>query len=91
VSNRSSYLYLQQKKEKVAANNETEDKKASAPPVEVRVMRDGPLVVRGEFKAIGADGKEMRKMKIVSYCRCGNQIICLIAMEPIRKVGWSSE
>ncbi|HBH50196.1 MAG TPA: hypothetical protein DDX98_16240 [Bacteroidales bacterium] len=85
-----TYTY-NEKKEKVAANNETEDKKASAPPVEVRVMRDGPLVVRGEFKAIGADGKEMRKMKIVSYCRCGKSNNMPYCDGTHRKVGWSSE
>lgn len=43
----------------------------TVPTVEIRVMPDGPLVVKGEFITIGTNGKEMKKMKITSFCRCG--------------------
>jgi uncharacterized Fe-S cluster protein YjdI len=41
-------------------------------PAEIRVMKDGPLVIKGNFIIKGSDGKEMRKMKMASFCRCGH-------------------
>lgn len=41
-------------------------------PVEIRIMKHGPIVVEGQFKVIGPDGNEMKKMKITSFCSCGN-------------------
>jgi len=38
---------------------------------EVRVMEDGPLVLKGNFKIYDTHGTELRHMKIVSLCRCG--------------------
>jgi hypothetical protein len=40
-------------------------------PVEIRIMKNGPYVVEGQFKIIDSDGREMKKMKITSICRCG--------------------
>ena len=40
-------------------------------PVKVSIMRNGPLLVVGSFKIIGPDGNEMKKMKMASFCRCG--------------------
>lgn len=42
------------------------------PGAEIRVMENGPLIVKGNFKIIGSDGSEMRQMKMVSFCRCGH-------------------
>lgn len=38
---------------------------------EVRIMRDGPVVVEGNYKVIGADGQEMKPSVMTSFCRCG--------------------
>ncbi len=38
---------------------------------ELRVMKDGPLVLEGSFRIIGTDGTELPPHKIVSLCRCG--------------------
>ncbi|MBN2213364.1 MAG: (4Fe-4S)-binding protein [Bacteroidales bacterium] len=38
---------------------------------EIRVMEDGPLIIRGSFKLTGTDGKEYNNPKMVSLCRCG--------------------
>ncbi len=38
---------------------------------EVRVMEDGPLVLKGDFAIYDTDGKELRHLKITSLCRCG--------------------
>lgn len=76
---------------KPVENNVPEIKKEEAPSTEVRVMRDGPLVIRGEFKITGADGKEQRKMKIASFCRCGQSNKMPYCDGTHRKVGWASD
>jgi len=40
-------------------------------PVEIRVMRDGPLVITGKIRLTGNDGKEYKTYSITSICRCG--------------------
>ncbi len=55
---------------------EKEDGMAKASPeyeqkTEIKIMEDGPLIIRGNFKIIGTDGKEMKQMKVASICRCG--------------------
>jgi uncharacterized Fe-S cluster protein YjdI len=42
------------------------------PPAEIRVMKDGPLVIKGNFVIRDSNNKEMRQMKMVSFCRCGH-------------------
>ncbi len=37
----------------------------------VIVRNGGPLVVEGHFSATGPDGEPMRKMRLLSLCRCG--------------------
>lgn len=39
--------------------------------VEARIMEDGPLILWGEFKIFDTEGNELKKMKMVSLCRCG--------------------
>lgn len=85
-----TYKYNKEKKEKEKAET-TVETKTDQPPVEVRVMRDGPLVVRGEFKIKGADGEEMKKMKIASFCRCGQSNNMPFCDGTHRKVGWASD
>lgn len=38
---------------------------------EVRVMEDGPLVLKGNFKIYDTNGKELRHLRMTSLCRCG--------------------
>ncbi len=55
-------------------NTETSKKpEVEIPPgAEIRVMENGPLIVKGNFRITGSDGSEMRHMKMVSFCRCGH-------------------
>jgi uncharacterized Fe-S cluster protein YjdI len=38
---------------------------------EVRVMEDGPLVLKGNFQIFDTEGNELRHVKMASLCRCG--------------------
>ncbi len=51
---------------------ELDNKKKEAPDlVEVKVMKNGPLVIRGEIKLISPDGKQIKTAEFTSFCRCG--------------------
>ena len=58
-------------KEKVNNENEITPNEIQQPVTEVRVMKDGPLLVKGNFRIIDANGNEKKPMKIASFCRCG--------------------
>ncbi len=45
--------------------------KMEGKPVEIRIMKNGPYVVEGNFRVIGPDGEEKRPMLMTSFCRCG--------------------
>ncbi|MBN2480524.1 MAG: CDGSH iron-sulfur domain-containing protein [Bacteroidales bacterium] len=38
---------------------------------EARIMKNGPLVLKGDFTIIDADGKEIKHHKTSLLCRCG--------------------
>jgi len=40
-------------------------------PVEIRIMKDGPYVVEGDFTVLNKEGEEMKPMLMTSFCRCG--------------------
>jgi uncharacterized Fe-S cluster protein YjdI len=40
-------------------------------PVQVNIMKDGPIVVEGDFNIIGSEGNELKSMIMTSFCRCG--------------------
>ena len=40
-------------------------------PTNIRVMRDGPIVVEGDFEVIGNDDKKLKPTTMTSFCRCG--------------------
>ncbi len=87
-----TYKYNQVVAKPAAEQTNGEEKKENSPPaVEVRVMRDGPLVIKGEFMVTGADGKEMKKMRIASFCRCGHSNNMPYCDGTHRKVGWASD
>jgi uncharacterized Fe-S cluster protein YjdI len=90
-TNALSYTYNKATEISDDGTKEEEQVPVAPPPVEVRVMRDGPLIVRGEFKTIGADGKEMKKMKMTSFCRCGHSKNMPYCDGAHRKAGWSSD
>jgi len=54
------------------AMDELSRQKMEGKPVEIRIMKNGPYVVEGDFRVIGADGLEKKPMQMTSFCRCGS-------------------
>ena len=38
---------------------------------EIKIMENGPMIIRGNFKIIGTDGEELGQMRVATICRCG--------------------
>jgi uncharacterized Fe-S cluster protein YjdI len=75
------------------AAEKNEHPTASAPEdvPELRVMPNGPLVFRGDFRITGTDGKELKAMKIQSLCRCGESYNMPYCDGTHRKTGFTDK
>ncbi len=75
--------------------NEVNDKEviseAFVRPTEIRIMRDGPYVVGGDFTMFDGDGNELKKMTITSFCRCGQSNSMPFCDGTHRKISFSEE
>lgn len=49
----------------------TEEKSETVGETEVKIINNGPVIIKGNFKLTGADGTEMQQTNSVSLCRCG--------------------
>ncbi len=58
---------------------------------EARVMEDGPLVLKGNFKLLDSDGKELTHMKMTSLCRCGASHDLPFCDGTHRKIGYTGK
>jgi uncharacterized Fe-S cluster protein YjdI len=56
---------------------------------ELRIMKDGPLVFRGNFRITDADGNELKPVKMQSLCRCGASNIMPYCDGTHRKTGFT--
>jgi len=92
----TSALTYKWNKERITESIPTSDNKPElthqieTKAAEVRIMKDGPLIVKGEFKIIGSDGSELRQMKMASFCRCGHSNNMPFCDGTHRKVNFSS-
>jgi len=58
-------------------------------PTNIRVMKDGPIVVEGQFKIIGGDNRELKPTQMTSFCRCGNSRSMPYCDGSHRKIGFT--
>jgi uncharacterized Fe-S cluster protein YjdI len=60
-------------------------------PANVRVMKDGPIVVDGKFRVVGTDDKDMKPAIMTSFCRCGGSRSMPYCDGTHRKIGFTDE
>jgi uncharacterized Fe-S cluster protein YjdI len=65
--------------------------KVEVKAAEVRVMRDGPLLIKGKFKIVDSGGNELKQMKMASFCRCGHSQRMPFCDGTHRKIDFSAE
>ena len=64
---------------------------AETEPTEIRIMKNGPYVVEGDFTMFDSNGNELKKMAITSFCRCGQSDSMPFCDGAHRKIGFSDE
>lgn len=67
---------------------ETLQKEETQKPVQINLMKDGPIVVEGDFKVIGPTGNTLRSMLMTSFCRCGGSRSMPFCDGTHRKIGF---
>ncbi|MFZ5940035.1 MAG: (4Fe-4S)-binding protein [Bacteroidota bacterium] len=67
------------------------DEDPSGKPVRIQIMKDGPIVVEGDFRIIGTGGNELKSMMMTSFCRCGHSRNMPYCDGTHRKVGFTAE
>ena len=77
--------------QKETGRNEPVDTRITIEAAEVRVMRNGPLLVKGKFKIVGSSGNELKQMKMATFCRCGQSQKMPFCDGTHRKVNFSAE
>ena len=89
-----SYKYNDEKsleKEETKTDKPASSGKEPEPETEVRVMPDGPLVVKGNFTIVSSTGGKLRQMKMVSFCRCGHSKKMPFCDGTHRKINFKAE
>jgi len=68
--------------EKICCDDETvteeitpdtvKQEKLTDKPVRIQIMKDGPIVVEGNFKITDPSGNDIKSLIMTSFCRCGH-------------------
>ena len=58
-------------------------------PAEIRIMKDGPIVITGKIKLTDKEGKEYKTYSITSLCRCGQSGNLPFCDGTHRKIGFT--
>ena len=64
-------LSFKYNKDLIANKPDNQTIKPTEQDAEVRIMEDGPMVLKGNFVLFDTDNKELRHLKMSSLCRCG--------------------
>ncbi len=67
------------------------EEKTRVKPAKVRIMKDGPIVVEGNFRIIGANDETLKSTVMTSFCRCGNSRSMPYCDGTHRKTGFTDE
>jgi len=67
-------------------NDEKKAPKENA--VNVRLMKNGPLIAEGEFKVVDSEGEEIKTGSFTSFCRCGQSNAMPFCDGMHRKIGF---
>ena len=77
-----TFAYNKDIKEPINIVNDTKDEvtpediyknqKNSGPETTITLIKDGPIMVGGEFIIIGEEGNEYKSIILTSFCRCGH-------------------
>jgi uncharacterized Fe-S cluster protein YjdI len=65
------------------------ESKSEENAAKITLMKNGPMLVEGNFKIISAEGDELKPMIITSFCRCGNSKAQPYCDGTHRQVGFS--
>jgi len=57
----------------------------------ISIMKNGPILVEGDFKVISSEGKELKTMIMTSFCRCGHSRAQPYCDGTHRKVGFAGD
>ena len=58
-------------------------------PANVRIMKDGPIVIEGDFTILDTDDEELKATRMTSICRCGASRNMPYCDGTHRKIGFS--